>query len=197
MLLRCAAPPRVITLVDANNVRGKTPIRALDQFCTVVWRWWKAHNADGDAAVLLCIDHGAREASVSVADGFAVVFSGPRNDADTDIVAAVDELLTLHPAAQLRIVTNDRQLKVRCKRHLPEIEPGVDDAWYEAHGLEKPGAKYEREFTKGAPRDPSQLERLSFVASESFSAEMHASGATRGLLTTARASRRRPRTARR
>lgn len=180
-LLRCATPPRVIVLVDANNVRGKSQVRALDQFCTVVWRWWKHRHANQQVAVLLCIDHGSREASVSLSDGFAVVFSGRRNDADTDIVVAVEEFLELHPTAQLRIVTNDRQLKVRCKRHLPEIEPDVDDAWYEAHDLEKPGARYEREFTKGTPRTQAQLDRMSFVPSEAFAAEMHATGATRGL----------------
>ena len=56
-------------LVDANNVRGRTPARALDEFCTLVWRWWRI-TGDTDSAVLLCIDHGSRESSMRVADGF-------------------------------------------------------------------------------------------------------------------------------
>lgn len=170
-----SSPFSNVTIVDVNNVRGHTSSRALDQFCEAVWTWW--HMSGGDSAVLLCVDHGTRAASKSVAAGFAVAFSGARCDADTDIVHAVDDVLSRHPQAHVHVVTNDRQLQCRCRRVMPELAADADDAWYERRGLEKPGARYAREWSRGAARDASQLERLTLVPSEAFAAQLRASGA--------------------
>ena len=173
-LLRCTTPPRVITVIDANNVRGHTTHCRLDRFCAAVWHWWRESD---DGAVLLCIDHGMREASECVANGFAVTFSGSNCDADTDIVLAVDELLKQHPKALLRVVTNDRQLKCRCRRVLPNLHADADDDWYLRHGIHKPSARYAREWARGASRETAQLDRISLVPSESFAAELERTAA--------------------
>ena len=178
--LACSKTPRSILLVDCNNVRGFTPThRALDDFCTAVWRWWRQLPQTEPTAVLLCVDHGSTSETRAVADGFSVAFSGPKCDADTDLVRAVDELLPLYPEASLRVVSNDRQLRSRCHRHLPKLnnERSSGNDWYSQHGLDKPGGRYEREFTRGKPRPSEQIDRLEFVDSQSFASELKAAGA--------------------
>jgi hypothetical protein len=169
----------LVVIVDADNVRGHTRgARALDVFCTAVWRWWSANASQDRGHVLLCIDGGSRSSSCAVADGFAVRFSGPESDADTEIVHAVDEALARLPAVQLRVVTNDRQLQNRCQRHVPDDAQDADDEWYRSRGLARPGLRYEREWTKGARRPATHLDRMQFVTSQAFAAEVEVASAS-------------------
>ena len=132
-------------LIDGNNVRGVMSFPPLADFCAAVWRW--AHAPSRHDVVLLGIDHGPQR-KLQLDARFAVAFSGPRADTDTDIVLAVDQLLANDPTALIDVVTNDRQLRNRCSRRVPNIPGQKDSAWYKMRGIEPPGLRDAIEWTR-------------------------------------------------
>lgn len=163
-----SSAPEHAVLVDVNNVRGRMFFPVLTDFCAACWRW--AQAKEGSGLLFLAIDYGQSDAVVHINERLAVGFAGPRLDADTNIAREVDRLLAGSPAVRVTVITDDVQLKVRCRRMLPELPE--EDPWYAAHGLQDPGVRTQLEWLRGAPRPASHLERLTFVNSDTYAAEL-------------------------
>ena len=157
-----------VTLVDVNNVRGRMRFPVLGDFCDACWRW--AQAKDDGQLLFLALDYGSSVATVRISKTLAVGFAGPRNDADTIIAREVDRILSSNPLAVVTVVTEDVQLLARCRRQLPNLTES--DPWFAAHGLLEPGTRKQTEWRRGATRPASHLERLWFMRSDLFAAEL-------------------------
>ena len=131
------------------NIRGAMHFPELSGFCDAVRHWAHAlcrRPRTCNTLVVLAIDHGLRQESFALSATLAVAFSGEA-DADTLIVNAVDALLAAGPR-ELRVVTSDHLLRMRCRHALP------------ADATEVP--------LGGAQRSPEQLAMLKFESSDTF-----------------------------
>lgn len=102
-----------VVIIDVNNVRGKFGFRRANMiaFCGCVTRWASVNGLAGQ--ILLAVDHGPRQAAVSVADTM-FCFAGPRYEADDTIVFDIDWFLR-NEHVPIVVVTADRDLKRRCR----------------------------------------------------------------------------------
>ena len=127
-----------LTIVDAENVRGKSNFRLRhDELVDAVGRWTVSQQNCVDSihhSCSLVIDHGSTPSSFyhyldstaeDGADGIAILFSGPNEKAD-DVIArgvgqiASESVLNGSDLKVIRVVTSDQGLRSRCRVAIDE-----------------------------------------------------------------------------
>jgi len=160
-----------LTIIDAENVRGKSHFRLRhDELIDAVGRWTVAQEIYDKVSIHSCslvIDHGSRPSSFyqpldstsqDNADGIAILFAGPHEKADDviarDVGKIVSEVLNGNDLKVIRVVTSDQGLRSRCRV-----------AFDEALGR---GNNKKRKKTSGRPKRSSRQRRRGASSGESL-----------------------------
>ena len=128
-----------LTIVDAENVRGKSNFRLRhDELVDAVGWWTETQKKNCDDSYhnfcSLVIDHGSRPSSFyhplksttkDSADGIAILFSGPNEKADDVIARDVGQIASESVSngsdlKVIRVVTSDQGLRSRCRVAIDE-----------------------------------------------------------------------------
>lgn len=129
-----------LTIVDAENVRGKSNFDLRHNELVDAVGWWTVAQQKCDDGSLhsssLVIDHGTKPSSFfqpldgtngDDTNGIAILFSGPNEKAD-DVIArdvgkiASESMLNNIDLRVIRIVTSDQGLRSRCRVAFDEAE---------------------------------------------------------------------------
>lgn len=159
-----------LTIVDAENVRGKSNFRLRHDELVDAVGWWtetQEKNCD-DSHYNFCslvIDHGSRPSSFyhplkrttgDSADGIAILFSGPNEKAD-DVIArdvgqiASESVLNGSDLKVIRVVTSDQGLRSRCRVAIDEaLAPRTKKKNKKPSGRRKGSSRKRRASSSGS-----------------------------------------------
>lgn len=170
-----------LTIVDAENVRGKSNFRLRhDELVDAVGWWAESQNCD-DSHHHFCslvVDHGSKPSSFYhplknttkySADGIAILFSGPNEKAD-DVIArdvgqiASESVLNGSDLKIIRVVTSDQGLRSRCRVAIDEaLAPRAKEKKRRTSGRRK-GSSRKRRRGGASINDSLSLEFIPSIA---------------------------------
>ena len=173
-----------LTIVDAENVRGKSNFRLRhDKLVDAVGWWTETQKKNCDDSYhnfcSLVIDHGSRPSSFyhplksttkDSADGIAILFSGPNEKAD-DVIArdvghiASESALNGSDLKVIRVVTSDQGLRSRCR-------VAIDEALATRTKKKKPSGRRKGSSRKRRGASSSDSISLEFIPSIAFLSQL-------------------------